>query len=137
MSSSILALLANTLWAIVLVIWVVSYRAVLILGGKKRVNEFPASGDNSDKPFYSRLLRAHANTMENLPLFAVVIIAAVLLNDTSLSDSLAWVLVGARIAQSVVHLTSTSELAVWIRFCLFAVQMGVLLGIMAGLVVNA
>ncbi|MBK6727059.1 MAG: hypothetical protein IPG63_07325 [Xanthomonadales bacterium] len=44
---------------------------------------------------------------------------------TALTDPLAYLLLAARITQSTIHLASTSAAAVTLRFCAFAVQLGV------------
>ncbi len=72
-----------------------------------------------------RLCRAHANCYENLPVFAAVILVATVTGNAAITDPLArWVLV-ARVAQSTVHLLSTSELAVMTRATFFAVQLSI------------
>jgi hypothetical protein len=44
---------------------------------------------------------------------------------TGITDGLAYYLVGARILQSIVHLISTSNIAVQVRFAFFLVQLGI------------
>ena len=76
-------------------------------------------------PFSNRLCRAHANCYENLPIFAALILLALVTDNAGITDSLArWVLV-ARVAQSTVHLISTSELAVTLRATFHSVQLGI------------
>lgn len=50
---------------------------------------------------------------------------AVVAGKTNLTDPLAYVLLAARIAQSTIHLASTSSLAVGARFTAFAVQISI------------
>jgi hypothetical protein len=52
-------------------------------------------------------------------------LVAVLAGKSSVTDSLAYTFLGARILQSVIHLSSLSALAVTLRFSAFAVQMGI------------
>jgi uncharacterized MAPEG superfamily protein len=70
-----------------------------------------------------RLARAHANCIESLPVFGGLLLVAIATDRTSITDPLAYVLLGARLFQSIVHLASVSARAVTIRFCAFAVQM--------------
>ena len=50
---------------------------------------------------------------------------AVVTGKTSITDPLAYVLLSARMAQSIIHLSSLSALAVSLRFSAFAVQLGI------------
>jgi uncharacterized MAPEG superfamily protein len=91
--------------------------------------EVPANGFNPENsnlsPFMQRLARAHANCLEGLPLFGGFMVLAVIAGKSNITDPLAYVLLGARIAQSAIHLASTSPLAVTARFTAFSVQMGI------------
>ena len=50
---------------------------------------------------------------------------AIATHRTAVTDPLAAVLVAARVAQSTIHLVSTSALAVSVRFAAFAVQLAI------------
>ena len=69
-----------------------------------------------------RLTRAIANCQENIPLYIGVLLFAVVTGHTAITDSTAYWLLGARIAQSVVHLVSTSSTMILTRFAFFLVQ---------------
>ena len=60
--------------------------------------------------------------MENLPIFAAIVLAAVALGKSPVVDAVAGLYLLARIAQSVVHLISTSHWFVFLRANLFVVQ---------------
>ena len=77
--------------------------------------------------FEKRLTRAHANCYENLPIAAAVLLYAIATHQTLLTDGLAYWFIGARIAQSIAHMVSTSNIAVLIRFGFFLVQIVILL----------
>jgi uncharacterized MAPEG superfamily protein len=82
--------------------------------------------DNAGQsPFMQRLARAHANCLEGLPLFGGFMLVAVVAGRSHVTDPLAYVLLAARIAQSIVHLVSVSPAAVTLRFIAFVVQMGI------------
>ena len=72
-----------------------------------------------------RLARAHANCVEGLPIFGGLMLLAVVAGRAAVTDPLAWVLLGARVLQSLIHLASTSPAAVTARFTAFAVQMAI------------
>ena len=70
-----------------------------------------------------RLARAHANCIEGLPIFGGLLGVAILISKTDVTDPLASTLLAARIVQSIIHLVSTSQVAVSLRFTAFTVQM--------------
>jgi len=121
MSTTAIALLSFVSVSLLLVILIGLYRIVLILGGTRAANSFSASGDDVSG-FGQRLTRAHANCYENLPAAAAIMLYAIAMEKTAITDDLAFVLLGCRIAQITVHLASTSSLAVYIRFGFFAAQ---------------
>ncbi|MCY1373376.1 MAPEG family protein [compost metagenome] len=126
LSPSAAALLGLVAWSLLLVFLLVNQRGLLVLTGRMKVNVFAADGSNTPSAFGQRLVRAHANSLENLPLQASVLIYAIVAGQTAITDPLAGLLLGARIFQSCVHLISTSALFVWLRFAGFFVQLAIL-----------
>lgn len=125
MSPSALALVGYVAWHLLLAIWILSHRTGLVLTSKHPPSGFDPSGADISE-FCARLSRAHANCYENLPMFAALILLAMGTGHAAITDPLArWVLV-ARVAQSTVHLISTSDVAVVIRASLYSVQLGVM-----------
>ena len=124
MSSSALALLGLVSWTMLLLLMLGGYRGALVLSGKRAANQFNPDGSDVS-PFSNRLCRAHANCYENLPLFAAVILLAMVMGRGGVTDPLALWLLGARVGQSAIHLVSTSHYAVLIRFALFLSQWGI------------
>ena len=124
MSPSALALIGYAGWTLLLAATILTYRTVLVFGRRRAANDFqPFGSDVSD--FSGRLCRAHANCYENLPIFAAIILVALVTDNAGITDSLArWVLV-ARVAQSTVHLISRSEMAVTLRVTIYTVQLGI------------
>ena len=127
LSPSAFALLGLVAWTVLLVLLLVNQRGLLVMSGRMKVNVFAADGSNTPGAFGQRLVRAHANCVENVPLYCAVLLYAMLGGQTVITDPLAPVLLMARIVQSVVHLISTSALAVWIRFAAFFVQLLILI----------
>lgn len=124
MSPSLLALLGFIVWTLCLLVLMELIRSMLVLSGEVPANGF--SPDNANlSPFMQRLARAHANCLEGLPLFGGLLLVAVVAGKTQVTDPLAYAFLAARIAQSVIHLASTSSPAVMARFTAFAVQMGI------------
>ena len=111
-------------WALALLLLMESIRSKMVLAGEVPANGF--TPDNSNlSPFMQRLARAHANCVEGLPIFGGLMLVAVATGRTAVTDSLAYWLLGARIAQSCLHLASLSPRVVTLRFAAFAVQMGI------------
>lgn len=126
LTPSLLAVLGYAAWTLLLLIAIAALRTTLVLQHRRRPNGFSPWGDDVS-PFSARLCRAHANCVENLPVFAAIVGVAALGGHGALTDPLApWVL-AARIGQSSVHLVSTSSRAVTWRFAFMVVQVAVLL----------
>ena len=124
MSPTLLALLLYAAWTLLLLGLIAGHRSVLVLRGRP-ANRFTPAGDDVS-PFAARLCRAHANCTENLPIAGAVLVVAQLSGHADITDPLAFVLVGARLGQSVTHLISTSHPAVVVRFGFFLGQVGLL-----------
>lgn len=127
LSPSAFALLGLVAWTVLLVLLVVNQRGLLVMSGRMKVNVFAADGSNTPGAFGQRLVRVHANCVENVPLFCAVLLYAMVTQQTVITDPLAPTLLMARIVQSIVHLLSTSALAVWLRFAAFFVQLIILI----------
>ncbi len=135
-SPSAITLTAFIAWTLLLLTLMEVMRSQLVVRGKVAANAF--TPDNAGlSPFMQRLARAHANCVENLPIFAGLLLIALVTGRTAVTDPLAYVLLGARVLQSVVHLMSLSTTAVTVRFAAFAVQMAIGLYWAFGLLVSA
>lgn len=124
MSTSLLALLGFIAWTLFLLVLMETLRSRLVMTGKVAANGFNPENSNLS-PFMQRLARAHANCLEGFPIFGGLLLVAILAGRPQVTDSLAYVFLGARITQSVIHLLSTSPAAVTARFVAFAVQLGI------------
>ncbi|PWB44733.1 MAG: MAPEG family protein [Rhodocyclales bacterium] len=124
MTPTLAALTGFIAWTLLLLVAMEAIRSRMVI-----TKEVPANGfrpDNANlSPFMQRLARAHANCLEGLPIFGGLMLVAVVSDKSSLTDPLAFVLLGARIVQSTIHLASLSPAAVTFRFSAFAVQMGI------------
>lgn len=77
LSPSAICLLGLIAWTLLLVFLLVSQRGLLVLGGRMAVNAFAADGSNTPGGFGQRLVRVHANCVENLPLLAGALLYAI------------------------------------------------------------
>lgn len=125
LSASAAVLLGLVAWTLLLVFVLINHRGLLVLSASKAVNAFAADG-SSTPGLGQRLARAHANCVENLPLFAVALLYAMVTGQTQITDPLAPLLLGARLFQSLMHLLGTSPLLVWLRFAGYLVQLAIL-----------
>lgn len=121
MSTSALALALFIAWTLTLLALMVVLRSRLVLLGRVPSNGFTPDNANQS-PFLQRLARAHANCLENLPVFGGLLLLALATGRSGVTDPLAPWLLGARVVQSCIHLASTSVWAVNLRFTAFLVQ---------------
>ncbi|MGB7478893.1 MAG: MAPEG family protein [Burkholderiaceae bacterium] len=123
-SPSALVLTALIAWTLLLLILMEVLRARLVVTGRVTANAF-APDNTGLSPFMQRLARAHANCLEGLPIFGGLLVVALLTGKAGFTDPLAPWLLAARIVQSLIHLASTSVVAVNLRFTAFTVQLGI------------
>ncbi len=125
MSIPVWVLLAFAVWSmLVLVLTVGTYRWGLILAGRVEVKEFRADQiEGSDR--YRRAMRAHLNCLENLPIYgAIVLVIVVSGARSSALDILALTLLGARVVQTLIHVSrEQTNLLASLRFGFFFVQL--------------
>ena len=121
MGATARALVGFAGWFVQLSIALAVYRIGLVLSGGKAANTFATDGSDL-QPFGQRLTRARDNCYETLPVFAALAAGASIAGRLDVTDPLAMWVLSARIAQSAMHLVSTSVLAVLIRASLFFVQ---------------
>lgn len=124
MSNSAIALVAFAGWTVLLAITIVTLRTWIFLVNKRESAEFRPDGTDVNA-FHMRLNRAHANCAENLPIFGVIVLAAIATGNSDVTDPLALWVFGARVAQTLTHLVSTSNMAITVRVTFFSVQFAI------------
>ena len=136
MAVPVWALLGFAVWTLFLLLTTIGvYRWSRILTGRVQMREFRADQvEGTD--FYKRAMRAHANCVENLPIFGAVVLALQASGTSGpLVDRISLAILGARIVQSLIHVGFVQgNTAVLVRFSFFSVQVAGLLWL-AGLVV--
>ena len=116
-----MALIGFAAWTLFLVVLVVSWRVVEVLRGKA-ANSWGRGAAIASPSFVTRADHAHMNSLENLPIFAAIVLGGSLLGKMAVVDAVAcWILL-ARVAQSVTHLIGTSHWLVLIRATFFGIQ---------------
>lgn len=107
-----------------LLLLLAGYRSYYGLSGKNKSLKF--SPDGKDLPDLGyRLTRIHANAVECFPFIGGLLIYAIATGNTDVTDGLAYVVLGTRLAQSVILAISTSPLAIQLRFATFLIQFGI------------
>jgi uncharacterized MAPEG superfamily protein len=110
MTVPVWVLLLFAAWTLMLLFLTVGFfRWSRILAGRATIREWrPDEDQGTDR--YRRAMRAHANCLENLPIYIVVVIALLVTEAKSpWLDGLAIILLIARIAQSALHLGPTQD----------------------------
>ncbi len=116
MTASIAVLLAFTALTYGLVFIYVNYRVALVFTFKAPANSWTRGNASWQNPAWvTRFEHAHANCLENLPIYAAIVLAASLLDQLAVLDGLAWVFFGFRVGQVLVHVISTNALFVFLR----------------------
>jgi uncharacterized MAPEG superfamily protein len=106
------------LWAIALSFLLVAVRI------KEKGPRYSFRNDGSDlSDFGLRATRALGNTLENLAPALGIMLLAVFLGKTEVTNGLAAIFLYCRIGQSVLHLISTSFYPVLLRATLYFVQL--------------
>lgn len=127
------SLLGFAAWTLLLVLAVFLYRGLRFLGGTP-INHWPRGNKPADDaPLVKRLEDAHANCLENLPIFAVIVLAGAAMGRLDDLQALApWVLM-ARIGQSLAHLSGTGPAQVFVRATFWAAQLALFVWMFARL----
>ena len=129
-------LLAFAMWTVLLLLFTIGvYRWSRIFGGRVPIRDFPADAAGGEE-WYRRATRAHANCIENLPVFGAIVLGLHVGHVVgTLVDVLAVAVVIARMCQSLVHVcfVHTNTVAS-VRFGFYFVQFACFLGL-AGTIV--
>lgn len=124
MTIPIWALLGFAVWTLVLLLSTVGvYRWSRILAGRVPIREFRADRvEGAD--WYQRAMRAHANCVENLPVFGAIVFALYVVElESAVVSFLSVTILAARVMQSLIHVCFVqTNCATTIRFVFFFVQ---------------
>lgn len=124
MSTTAIALTGFIIWYLLLYLIMGGLRISYVISGRRKPNSF--GPDNAGvSPFAERLARAHANCYESFAFIGGLMLLAMVSGHAAITAPLAFVVLGARIVQSCVHLVSTSPMAVQVRFAFFLVQFAI------------
>lgn len=104
------------------------HRWSLILTGRNKLTDFPGDQAHGSAK-YRRAVRAHANCVENLPLYtALALVTSFIGLSAPTIEVLALVFMGTRICQTLVHVMLVETgLTVGLRFAFFFTQIIVMI----------
>ena len=117
-------LLAFAMWTVLLLLFTIGiYRWSRIFSGRVAIRDFPADAAGGED-WYRRATRAHANCIENLPVFGAIVFGLHVGHVAgTMVDALAVTVVIARIFQSLVHVSFVhTNTVASVRFGFYFVQ---------------
>ena len=124
MTVPVWVLLLFAAWTFLLLFATIGFfRWSRILTGRATIREWRPDEDQGTD-WYRRAMRAHANCLENLPIYTVVVIALLVTSaESPWLDGVAIILLIARIVQSLLHIgLQPTELVAAARFGFYAIQ---------------
>ena len=124
MTVPVWVLLLFAAWTFLLLFATIGFfRWIRILTGRATIREWRPDEDQGTD-WYRRAMRAHANCLENLPIYTVVVIALLVTSaESPWLDGVAIILLIARIVQSLLHIgLQQTELVAAARFGFYAIQ---------------
>lgn len=133
MTTPLWVLLAFAVWTLaVLMIGIGVRRWTLIFSGRAQLTDFPADSAHGSTA-YRRAVRAHANCVENLPVFGAIAVTAYVAKVTEPAVDLASIVfMATRMFQSLTHMLLTeTNTTVLLRFIFFLAQVVVMIYIAA------
>ncbi len=138
MTTPMWMLLGFATWTVLLLMATVgSYRWIEIFRGRRRIGAFRSDQLEGDD-WYRRSTRAHANCIENLPVFGAIVLALYASGTSGPAvDRLSMVVLAARVVQSTVHVAHVqTDAFVSVRFSFFCAQLVAFLGLIGLIVVH-
>jgi uncharacterized MAPEG superfamily protein len=132
-------LLGFATWTLFLLMATVGvYRWIAILLGRQRIGAFRSDQLEGDD-WYRRSVRAHANCIENLPVFGAIVLALYVSGVSGPSvDRLCIAVLAARVVQSTIHVSHVqTDAFVSVRFSFFCVQLVAFLTLIVLIVLRA
>jgi uncharacterized MAPEG superfamily protein len=131
--TAISSLLGFTAWTLLLVASIFLYRGLRFLKGTP-INSWPRGAKpESDAAIVRRMEDAHANCLENLLVFAVIVLAAAVTGRLAAIDTIAPFVLYARVGQTLAHLSGTGKANVLVRATCWSLQLGLFVWMLAKL----
>ena len=130
---SMQALIGFTAWTLLLVLVIFAWRGVEIVINGKKADSWTRGKDVDEAALIRRIQHAHINCLENLPIFAVIVLAAAAMGKSAVTEPYAMYVLYARLAQTVTHLIGVNHWLVLVRATFWAIQLALFVVMLFGL----
>jgi uncharacterized MAPEG superfamily protein len=100
----------------------VSYRVSQVVRGRQPAHAWPRDSPSTVPGFVLRAQHAQLNCLENLPVFAAIVLVAYMLGRSAVVDRWSFTIVVCRLLQTTTHLIGVTAPLVTLRSSAFAVQ---------------
>lgn len=130
---SLQALIGFTAWTLLLVLVIFAWRGIEIVINGKKADSWTRGKDVAAPGLIRRIEHAHVNCLENLPIFAVIVLAAAAMGKSAVTEPYAMVVLYARLAQSLTHMVGVSHWLVMLRATFWAIQLILFVVMLLGL----
>jgi uncharacterized MAPEG superfamily protein len=115
------ALLLFAAWTLLLMLTYVTYRTTQVMRGSSAASWTRGSGYEVPD-FVKRAENAHANCVENLPVYGAIVLAAYVMGKPGVVDATALWFLLARLGQSITHIAGVNHVMVLVRATFYTIQ---------------
>ncbi len=130
---SLHALIGFTAWTLLLVLIIFAWRGIEIVINGKKADSWTRGKDVTAPGLIRRIEHAHVNCLENLPLFATIVLAAAAMGKSAVTEPYAMYVLYARVAQTFIHMIGVSHWLVMLRATFWAIQLILFVVMLVGL----
>ena len=130
---SMQALIGFTAWTLLLVLVIFAWRGIEIVINGKKADSWTRGKQVDETALIRRIEHAHINCLENLPIFAVIVLAAAAMGKSAVTEPYAMYVLYARLAQTVIHIIGVNHWLVLVRATFWAIQLALFVVMLFGL----
>lgn len=130
---SLQALIGFTAWTLLLVLIIFAWRGIEIVINGKKADSWTRGKDTPAPGLIRRIEHAHVNCLENLPIFATIVLAAAAMGKSAVTEPYAMYVLYARVAQTLTHMIGVSHWLVMLRATFWTIQLVLFVVMLAGL----
>lgn len=130
---SLQALIGFTAWTLLLVLIIFAWRGIEIVINGKKADSWTRGKDTPAPGLIRRIEHAHVNCLENLPIFATIVLAAAAMGKSAVTEPYAMYVLYARVAQTLTHMIGVSHWLVMLRATFWTIQLALFVVMLAGL----
>ena len=130
---SLQALIGFTAWTVLLVLVIFAWRGIEIVINGKKADSWTRGKDVAAPGLIRRIEHAHINCLENLPVFAAIVLAAAAMGKSAVTEPYAMYVLYARLAQSITHMIGVNHWLVMLRATFWTIQLVLFVVMLVGL----